>query len=95
MSAVIEIARALVVSTGHIRHDDAKRLADSRYRGLVRSFDYGWTLYVAGDLRLMVHLDDLSADAIRCVELAKAHGCEWLTLDQDGPYVDGLAQFHW
>jgi hypothetical protein len=55
-------------------------------------WEYGWMLYCGG------HGDEVPEmfpELPAIFAKARAHGCEWVRFDCDGPEVEGLAVFDW
>jgi hypothetical protein len=101
----MEILKALVLSTVHIRPDTADWLDGKpttvwqvtptveRLPFTVWRSEYGY--FIAVSHILDSRAGDLTAtdDLLACLGAASAAGCEWLRLDGDGPEMDGLPDY--
>lgn len=90
----LEINRELVLSTCHLPPTDASILED-----MGEGYEFGYRLYTfLGETpaEIRSHIDTCySAEMMDLLELARAYGCKWLVLDQDGPEMDTLPKFEW
>lgn len=90
----LEIQRTLVISTAHLTDEDRERFETDDVIGVVRAFEYGWTVHVPDE---DAEQDDesMSAEFAACLKLARDNKCVWLTFDRDGEAVAGLPTFEW
>jgi len=103
-----EIEKHLVVSTAHIHpRDDALLAIDARPdkdtwigRMVVSNKDRGFFVYVPNgrdhDSMEKEWKDrGYSQCLLNLIKLVRGLGCQWLTLDADGPTYDNLPTFEW
>ena len=95
-----EIHRMICLSTAHISEESAA-LMDSDGASLdgtmpvhYRKGLYGYLVYVNDDPHSNEE-QDYSYDVRAVLDYARARGCGWVMLDQDGPVVDGLKTWEW
>lgn len=84
-----EIAKMLVLSTGHLTEDACNRYLDDV--DAYRKGEYGWFVYAPG----FQHFDDVPLSLLDCLGYAQDLGCDWIMFDCDGPSVDGLTYYEW
>lgn len=84
----LEIARMLVLTTGHLTHETANKMT-SLPTAIFEKSEYGFFCYVSEDT------DELPTDLEACIHYARSRSCEWLMFDCDGPIIDGLPVFDW
>lgn len=93
-----EIHKTLMVSTGHVTEGDCRRLEDGEAGGISYTLgEYGYLLWIPESPPAIpaTNFAPLS-DAVRgCIKLAREQDCQYLRLDRDGPYYDGLERFDW
>lgn len=110
MSA-LEIARMLVLSTGHISPKTADQLprghmdmvedvstgaSDVPSWGPTFARDEGWLFYVPPDKDAFEEqFEDAPKDLKDVLAFARMNECVWCMLDCDGPVVDGLYHYNW
>jgi hypothetical protein len=91
----LEIQRCLVVGTCHVTQDDTICLSEEE--GIV-AHEYEEGFYV--------HVPDAACDDelrgigyspafLGLLKLARENDCDYLTLDRDGPEIEGLEVFEW
>jgi hypothetical protein len=95
MERKLEIQRHLVACTSHVTKDDTICLSEEE--GLVaHEYEEGY----------FVHVPDAACDDelrgigyspafLGLLKLARENACDYLTLDRDGPEIDGLERFDW
>ena len=87
---MVEIAKMLVLSTGHLTADTCVY----RCHGLIGAYEkgeYGWFVHVEGT----ASLDEIPEDLAACLAFAIIEGCEWIMFDRDGPTVPELPTYDW
>lgn len=98
----LEIEKYLIVSTGHITEEDMNKLdeesdIDGRVSLLARVYEEGICVFVGTE-------EDMAKKAEKCgfgkglqdmLTLARKNGCTFLTLDRDGPVIDGYKTYDW
>lgn len=99
-----EIAQMLVLSTGHLRKETADSLPETHkdvpdtveqahwWPSFIRN--EGWMFYVPLDPEDQRYID-APEELKNIAAFAKAIGCTWVMLDQDGPIVDVLPHWEW
>jgi hypothetical protein len=108
---MLEIARMLTLSTGHITQETAQlldeylRRREVEYDGdIEQNFDglsiypradYGWFIYISDAKDDVAEFSKLPADLQNVVEFTLDQDCNWLCLDCDGGGTDGLPLFDW
>ena len=95
----IEIAKMLVLSTGHLRRGTAAMLDGPRDEWKVfaptyfAKGEYGWFVNVSDeDHTTRAHMP---GDLLSCMNLAQEQDADWIMFDRDGPRVDGIAFYEW
>lgn len=99
----LEINRELVVSSAHIREEDADILharassgVASGWPSTVDNVAWGWRVWVQReDSADDAVFHGMSAEFLVLLNLAREHGCKWLIIDSDGPEVRGYPRFEW
>jgi hypothetical protein len=88
----LEIQRHLVASLAHISTNDAKLLAED---GVIVIHDYeeGFCIHVNGVEDSFLRGFGYSESFLRLMSLARENACDYLTIDRDGPEIDGLETF--
>jgi hypothetical protein len=91
-----EITTMICLSTAHLTEKSSQDFEGPHKIGTMPIFyekkGYGWFVYVTG----MVDGDKGYPDDLRAIlAYARARGCTWIMLDQDGLVVDGLPTFEW
>lgn len=91
-----EIHKMLCLSTAHVSRETADDFENPVGMGTLPIFyekrEYGWFVVVSKD----VETDkDYPADIVEVLAYARARGCTWIMLDQDGPVIDGLRTWEW
>ena len=83
------IESMLVHSTGNLTEATCNRwLPECDYPAYEKS-EYGWFVYVVEPD------DDLPADLLACMALARAHHCCWIMFDRDAPPAAELPRYDW
>lgn len=102
----VEIEKMLVLSTGHITEETAKRLNEEAEElppfcniewGPAFAREEGWLFYVP-KMAENGEPDDPEGtpdDLARVFMFAREHGCDWVMLDCDGPQVELLPHHEW
>lgn len=89
----LEIARMLVLSTGHLTNGTCnKRLPGDAALGVVGAYEkagYGWFVHVGDSSK------ELSVDLAACLDFARRRGVDWVMFDRDGPQIDALPYYAW
>jgi hypothetical protein len=93
-----EVERVLVLSTGHITHNDSK-LLDKKVIPCT-CYDFGYLLYVGDKVTHAECREDwvgsgISVALYHLFFVAREQHCTWLKLDADGPLRDDLPRFEW
>jgi hypothetical protein len=91
-----ELHSMICLSMGHVSKETAQDFEGPNEFGTMPIFyekrEYGWFVYVSKE----VETDkDYPADIVDLLAYARARGCGWIMLDQDGPVVDGLKTWEW
>jgi len=87
------IHQYLDASTAHLPPDLLEGI-DTVENLIVRKFQYGWWLWVPDDVAEQLADYEGIPDAIVALwRFARAHECDWVLLDADGPEVDGLPTY--
>ena len=91
----LEIQRHLVVSTCHVTQDDTICLSEQECI-VAHEFEEGFHVHVPE----ADHDDELrdngySPAFLGLLKLARENDCDYLTLDRDGPEIEGLTSFDW
>lgn len=96
------IDKVLVLSTAHLKQEEAERLDDEDSFALLSymRWDYGWQFYVSLDTELETLQKNwaslgLSEGFYSALSLAYKLGCEWLRLDTDGDTDEDLPHYEW
>lgn len=91
----LEIQKMLACSTSHVTQDDTICLSEEE--GLVaHEYKEGFFVHVpdaACDDELVAI--GYSPAFLALLKLARANDCDYLTLDCDGPEIEGLQTFDW
>lgn len=97
-----EIHKMLVLSTAHITEAMAGYLEQGTGPDDLVAFeksDHGWFVVVSDADFPVDNEDDDWNIAVHefngLLTYARARGCTWIMLDQDGPVVDGLKTWEW
>ena len=93
---MIEIAKMLVLSTGHIDEITASRMTDEPYTfehvNVYGKGEYGWFVNVREEIADREAQPKSLAD---CLDFAARQGCQWIMFDRDGDQVDELPTYEW
>ena len=84
----LEIEKMLVLSTSHITGEAALTRAITYPKS-----EYGWFVYVPGDLNLRG--DGHPKCLHDCMNFALKHDCHWIMFDCDGLTVEELPSYDW
>lgn len=93
----LPIYKYLDISTAHITRETDEYLKwemESEYGNLiVNKKECGYFICVP------YNIDDIEmhipTDLVKCLGLAKKHGCNWLVLDCDAEIIDELETYEW
>ena len=106
----LEIEKALVVSTSHVKQEDMELLEiGNSYPYTVLNNDYGAMIYIVKSMVIPVEqsveficdshesekLVAFSRDFRRVLRLAQQNDCTWLRLDCDGSEIEGYPINQW
>lgn len=106
----LEIAKTLVMSTGHVTEQDMNLLKDPEsYPYTQIDAGYGFLLYIVTDMVIPVEqsveficdghytekLVAFSRDFRRLLKIAQDNDCQWLHLDCDGNIHEELPVHDW
>lgn len=103
----LEIGKLLTISTAHISRETADLLelavkddTDLSLPVVFTKGEYGYVVHISeeltGDRNTDLNLySDTPEDLYECQKLAMENGCDWLVLDCDGDYADGLPVYDW
>ena len=97
----LEIAKVLVVSTGHVSKDEAELWNDDQgvgddgqwSRGWAR--DWGWMLYLGMEKDTEDEFAGVSEGLRGVIETARLADCIWIMFDCDGPTIEGIPTYDW
>lgn len=94
-----EIARMLVLSTGHLTQDTCNVWLHEHGSRRVGAYhkantfgEFGWFIWVPP---VDMQAEDGPADLLACIALAQAEECGWIMFDQDGEATDDLPYYDW
>ena len=95
----MDITKVLTISTAHITEETDRKLQDeSEVNNMCISVydksDYGYWIYIDPYDRLMCN-ENIPADLLNCIKLARRNDCQWLCLDCDGEVVPELPTYDW
>lgn len=95
----MDITKVLTISTAHITEETDRKLQDeSEVNNMCISVydkaEYGYWIYIDPYDRLMCN-ENIPADLLNCIELARQNDCRWLCLDCDGEEVSELTTYEW
>jgi hypothetical protein len=98
-----EIAKMLVVSTGHITQEESEIL-ENHPIGHITNISYGYLIWVPTDIEEGYYPHNLQTgssnsfilpNVFNLIVYAQQLGCYWLRLDSDGPIEEYLPHFEW
>lgn len=86
-----EIAKMLVLSTGHLTEDACNRyLPDNEaHNPWYQKGEYGWFVYVTEDAGSHPRCFE------DCLNFARFREADWIMFDCDGPFEAGLTRYEW
>ena len=95
----MEIHKLLVLSTGHLPHNEFKKLGDAN------SFDVGFST-MSHEYGTIVNLHDAENECVtkrtvefpkltKIIEYAEANGIKYINFDQDGNIEKEFEKFDW
>ena len=106
----LEIAKILVLSTGHVTEQDMDLLrVPNSYPYTTLNTGYGSMVYITTDMVIPIEqsvqfitdgdydekIVAFSKDFRRLLKLAQDKDCQWLHLDRDGDLHEELPQHEW
>lgn len=87
----VEIAKMLVLSSGHISGETAIRwMNDDDACGIYPKGHVGWFVETAN-----ANANEHPLDLAICISFAKGLGMDWIMLDRDGPTHPDLPTYVW
>ncbi len=101
------VRRFLDVTTGHITLNDnnqlAEELPDHHHTPFLicRAYEYGYWIWVPDDEKEFAQLIENLKEAeysealVEIFEKARRLDCDYIVIDQSGPYHDDLEEFEW
>ncbi len=100
------VRRFLEIGTGHITEKDNDSLAtefpDYHTDGLIcRPYEYGYWIWVPDEEEEFTQFIENLRDAeysealVKIFEKARRLDCDYIVIDQSGPYHDDLEEFEW
>ncbi len=100
----VEIAKMLVLSTSHLREKTCNDwlLNDCPWTCAEKG-DVGYFMYATDEYFTDVETKEVTStdgtpipnEIILICQFARAHGCDWVMFDCDGPIQDGLVVYEW
>lgn len=99
----LEIAKILVVSTGHISQDEVELWNDNQGVGDDAQWtpswsrDWGWMLYLGNEKNRddYNNFEGISEGLHGVIETARLADCTWIMFDSDGPTIDKIPTYDW